>query len=118
MSKKLKISSKALSHSEMVNEVVDGVNSDREEGKEVSRKDVKAVIDSYLGLILDQVQTKGICAIPGIAKIVRKYKPATKKRNGTNPFTGEPCVFKAKPETYAVKARPLAKVKAAAKGEL
>ncbi len=28
-----------------------------------------------------------------------RYKKATKSRKGTNPFTGEPAVFKAKPAT-------------------
>jgi DNA-binding protein HU-beta len=34
-------------------------------------------------------------------------KPATKARKGTNPFTGEDMIFKAKPASKAVRARPV-----------
>jgi len=34
-------------------------------------------------------------------------KPATKARKGTNPFTGEPTVFKAKPARKQLKVRPV-----------
>jgi hypothetical protein len=34
-------------------------------------------------------------------------KPATKARKGTNPFTGEPMIFKAKPASKSVRARPV-----------
>ena len=33
-------------------------------------------------------------------------KPATKARKGTNPFNGEPMMFKAKPARKIVRARP------------
>ena len=42
-------------------------------------------------------------------KVVRK--PATKARKGSNPFTGEETMFKAKPARNLVKVRPLKKVK-------
>jgi hypothetical protein len=35
---------------------------------------------------------------------VVKSRPATKARTGVNPFTKEPCVFKAKPARKVVKA--------------
>jgi hypothetical protein len=38
-------------------------------------------------------------------KVVKK--PATKARKGTNPFTGEETVFKAKPARKVVKVQPL-----------
>ncbi|MCD4718197.1 MAG: HU family DNA-binding protein [Desulfobacterales bacterium] len=49
--------------------------------------------------------------LPGLLKIEVKRKPATKARKGTNPFTGEEMMFKAKPARDIVKIRPLKKVK-------
>jgi len=45
--------------------------------------------------------------VPGFAKFVVIKKPATKSRKGTNPFTGEPMMFKAKPARKIVRARPV-----------
>ncbi len=40
-----------------------------------------------------------------------KKKPATKARKGANPFTKEPCVFKAKPASKTVRVLPMKKFK-------
>jgi nucleoid DNA-binding protein len=45
--------------------------------------------------------------VPGFAKFVVIKKPATKARKGTNPFNGEPMMFKAKPARKIVRARPV-----------
>jgi nucleoid DNA-binding protein len=45
-------------------------------------------------------------------KITRIHKPATKAREGVNPFTGEKMMFKAKPARNVVKVRPLKNLKA------
>jgi nucleoid DNA-binding protein len=45
--------------------------------------------------------------VKGFAKFVVIKKPATKARKGTNPFTGEPMMFKAKPARKIVRARPV-----------
>ena len=42
-------------------------------------------------------------------KVVRK--PATKAREGVNPFTGEKMVFKAKPASKKVRIMPLKNLK-------
>jgi DNA-binding protein HU-beta len=52
--------------------------------------------------------------VPGFAKFVVLKKPATKERNGINPFTKEPTVFKARPARKIVRARPVKAVKDAA----
>jgi hypothetical protein len=49
--------------------------------------------------------------IHGLCKISMQHKPATKERKGTNPFTGEETVFKAKPARNVVRVRPLKKLK-------
>ena len=38
-------------------------------------------------------------------------EPATKARKGVNPFTKEPCVFKAKPASKTVRCLPMKKLK-------
>ena len=50
-------------------------------------------------------------SIAGLMKIIVIKKPATKAREGINPFTGQPTIFKAKPAKKVVKIRALKKVK-------
>ena len=45
--------------------------------------------------------------VPGLMKVKSIYKPATKAREGKNPFTGEMQMFKAKPAKTVIKIRPL-----------
>ena len=52
--------------------------------------------------------------LPGPLKITVTNVPAKPKRKGVNPFTGEEMIFKAKPATVKVKARPMKKLKDAA----
>jgi nucleoid DNA-binding protein len=53
----------------------------------------------------------GEVTIPGIAKLNVTIKPAVPERQGINPFTKQPTVFKAKPERKVVKSRPVKAVK-------
>ena len=53
------------------------------------------------------ISLRGVFLVPGFAKFVVIKKPATKARKGTNPFTGEPMMFKAKPARKIVRARPV-----------
>jgi nucleoid DNA-binding protein len=82
----------------------------------LSKKQVTAVFDS-LGNIINGHLKKGgagVCTIPGLMKIKTIHKPATKARKGTNPFTGEEMMFKAKPARNVVKVLPLKNLKAMA----
>ena len=45
--------------------------------------------------------------MPGLLKMRVVKKPARKARKGTNPFTGEEMMFKAKPATKVVKVSAL-----------
>ena len=49
--------------------------------------------------------------VPGLLKIKRVEKPATKARQGRNPATGEPIMIKAKPKRTVVRALPLKALK-------
>ena len=79
----------------------------------LTKKDVAKIFSSLSDLItLDIGQAgPGIFNIPGLMKIVKVEKPATKARKGVNPFTGEPMVFKAKPARSIVKVRALKALK-------
>jgi nucleoid DNA-binding protein len=79
----------------------------------LARKQVAAVFDGLTGLIKkDLNKGPGIFAVPGLMKITVIRKPATKAREGINPFTGEKTIFKAKPARKVVKIRPLKGLKA------
>ena len=72
---------------------------------ELSKKDVTAVLDE-LGVVINRHIKKKACGefkLPGLLKIKVVKKPAVKAIKGTNPFTGEEMMFKAKPARNVVK---------------
>merc|ERR1719410_427638 len=50
-------------------------------------------------------------AVVALAAVQLKKTPAQPARKGVNPFTKEPCVFKAKPASQTVRALPMKKLK-------
>ena len=81
---------------------------------ELTKKDISNVFDALGHLMEHHLKSRsgpGEFTVPGLMKCVVKRKPATKARKGTNPFTGEPMTFKAKPARNIVKVRPLKKLK-------
>lgn len=77
----------------------------------LSRKQVSAVFDSLSGIIKKSLRGNGVFTIPGLIKLKVVRKPATKEREGTNPFTGQRMIFKAKPASKKVRALPLKSLK-------
>ena len=79
----------------------------------LTRKQVASVFDELTNLIKRDVGRKGpgVFALPGLLKIKRVTKPATKARQGRNPATGEPMMIKAKPARTVVRAQPLKSLK-------
>jgi len=77
----------------------------------LSRKQVSGVFDSLHGVIKKSLRGNGLFTIPGLLKLKVVRKPATKEREGTNPFTGEKMTFKAKPASRKVRALPLKALK-------
>ncbi len=57
----------------------------------------------------------GEVVLPGLIKLMTVKKPAVPQREGINPFTGQPAIFKAKPASKVVKARPVKALKDAIK---
>jgi DNA-binding protein HU-beta len=78
-----------------------------EQHSELTKKDVKNVLEGLAAIGYKELKKNGVFLLPGFAKFVVIKKPATKARKGTNPFTGEPMMFKAKPARKIVRARPV-----------
>merc|ERR1711879_93244 len=81
------------------------------EEKSLKTKDVKAIVAAYMGVASTEVKKSGSFKLAGMLKMKLKVKEATKARNGINPFTKEPCVFKAKPASKTVKCFAMKKLK-------
>ncbi|HET7923091.1 MAG TPA: HU family DNA-binding protein [Gammaproteobacteria bacterium] len=79
----------------------------------LSRKQIAGVFGDLAGLIGKSVGKKGpgVYVVPGLMKIRVVRKPATKAREGINPFTGEKTMFKAKPARNVVKVQALKALK-------
>jgi DNA-binding protein HU-beta len=79
----------------------------------LAKKDIKGVMEALANVGYKELKKNGVFVVPGFAKFVVVKKPATKARQGTNPFTGEPMTFKAKPARKIVRARPVKIIKEA-----
>src|SRR5688572_17364540 len=79
----------------------------------LSKKEVGAVFDALTAEIGKALSKKGagVFQVPGLCKIMLKKKPATKERQGIDPFTKQPKLFKAKPASNSVRVRPLKALK-------
>jgi nucleoid DNA-binding protein len=75
----------------------------------LSKKQISGVFDSLSDLVKKEIGKKGpgTFIIPGMIKIRRVHKPATKAKQGINPFTKQPMTIPAKPARSVVKAAPL-----------
>ena len=92
---------KLMSKSELIQKIA------AEHPNDMTRKSVKAVMESLATIGYKELNKSGAFVVPGFAKFVVIKKPATKERSGINPFTKEPTIFKAKPARKVIKARPV-----------
>merc|ERR1719213_957131 len=74
-------------------------------------KQVKDCVEAYMALAAAQLKTSGSFKLGGAINMKLKKKPARPAKKGINPFTKEPCVFKAKPASKTVRALPMKKFK-------
>merc|ERR1712083_1101875 len=74
-------------------------------------KQVKQCVEAYMALAAAQLKTSGSFKLGGAINTKLKKKPARPAKKGVNPFTKEPCVFKAKPASKTVRALPMKKFK-------
>ena len=77
----------------------------------LSRKQVSGVFDSLSGVIKKSLRSHGLFTMPGLLKMKVVKKPATKAREGINPFNGEKMTFKAKPASKKVRIAALKNLK-------
>ena len=74
-------------------------------------KDVKAAVEGLLGLAAAQVKKNGSFKMAGMLNLKLKIIPAVPARKGVNPFTKEPCLFKARQASKTARALPMKKLK-------
>jgi DNA-binding protein HU-beta len=77
----------------------------------LSRKQVGGVFESLNTVIKKSLKGNGLFTMPGLLKMKVVKRPATKAREGINPFTGEKMMFKAKPASKKVRVMPLKSLK-------
>lgn len=90
-----------------------GILNELAERTELSRKQVDAVLGELETLIERHIKKRGAgeFTLPGLLKIRAVKRPATKKRTGRNPATGEEITIPAKPATTKVRVTPLKRLK-------
>merc|ERR1711907_296881 len=74
-------------------------------------KEVKGVVEAMMSVAVGELKKSGTFKLAGMLNMKLKNKPAQKARKGINPFTKEPCVFKAKPASKTVKCYAMKKLK-------
>lgn len=79
----------------------------------LTRGQVGAVLEELEVLILRHIKKRSVreFTLPGLLKIAAVRRPATKKRMGRNPATGEAVEIAAKPATTVVRLRALKRLK-------
>jgi len=95
----------ALTQSQMIAAVA--------ERAEMSKAEAKRALDALDEIVLEELGNAQKVRLGGLVQLTVRVKPATKKRPGRNPATGEEITIAAKPASVDVRARPLAKAKAA-----
>lgn len=83
----------------------------------VDTRSVKAVLGALEGTMYGCLHKKGAgqFTLPGLLRIQSQAVAAKPRRLGKDPFTGQERWFEAKPATVRVRARPLKKLKDAAR---
>jgi DNA-binding protein HU-beta len=81
------------------------------ERAELTKYDAKRAITALEEIVLEEIADAQKVRIGGLVQLTVRLKPATKKRKGRNPATGEEIEIAAKPASVDLRARPLAKAK-------
>jgi DNA-binding protein HU-beta len=80
---------------------------------DISRAEAKRVLAALEEIVLEELGNAQKVRIGGLVQLTVRVKPAQKARKGRNPATGEEITIAAKPAGVDLRARPLAKAKAA-----
>ena len=84
--------------------------ADRAEISKAEAKRLLAVLDE---IVLEEIGNAQKVRVGGLVQLTVRVKPAQKARKGRNPATGEEITIAAKPASVDLRARPLARAKAA-----
>jgi DNA-binding protein HU-beta len=79
----------------------------------LSRTQAKEAIQALEEVVLGEIANAEKVKIGNLVQLTVRLKPATKAREGRNPATGEAMTIAAKPASVDVRARALARTKAA-----
>lgn len=74
---------------------------------DLTKKQVVSVFDALNGVMKKSLKSAATFTMPGVCKMRVVKKPATKAREGVNPFTGAKMTIKAKPASKKVRIRAL-----------
>ena len=80
---------------------------------EISKAEAKRVLGALEEIVLEELGNAQKVRVGGLVQLTVRVKPAQKARKGRNPATGEEITIAAKPASVDLRARPLAKAKAA-----
>ena len=83
------------------------------ERADMGKADAMRILAALDEVVLEELGNAQKVRIGGLVQLTPRVKPATKKRPGRNPATGEEITIAAKPASVDVRARPLAKAKGA-----
>ena len=85
-----------------------GIYQKSADATNLSKKDVRT-FEELVKLIKNELGKKGpgVITLPGLLKLKRHEKKASKARQGRNPQTGDPITIAAKPKRTVVRALPL-----------
>ena len=95
-----KAGAKAMTKSNLILAIAEAVDDG------LTKKQVKSFLESLIAVGHGELKKAGVFTMPGFGKFRVIKKPATKARQGVNPFTKQPQTFAAKPASKAVRARP------------
>ena len=83
------------------------------DGAEISKAEAKRVLGVLEEILLEELANAQKVRVAGLVQLTVRVKPAQKARKGRNPATGEEITIAKKPASVDLRARPLAKAKAA-----
>lgn len=83
------------------------------ERADISKAEAKRVLAALDEIVLEELGNAQKVRVGGLVQLTVRVKPAQKARKGRNPATGEEITIAAKPASVDLRARPLAKAKAA-----
>lgn len=95
----------ALTQTQLITAVADRAD--------LSKTDAKRALDALNEIVLQELGNAQKVRIGGLVQLTVRVKPAAKARKGRNPATGEEITIAAKPASVDLRARPLARAKAA-----